>query len=58
MLDQEEIEKYWLSVVLPNVDSLVAAPIDLDFQIGEPSWVGFTFQCIFCFLCILSYDHD
>ena len=42
VLDQEKIEKYQLRDVLPNVDPPITIPIDLDFQISEPSWVDFT----------------
>ena len=45
--DRDEIEKYWLSAVLPNAEPLVAVPIGPEFQIGEPSWAGFTFDDIF-----------
>ena len=56
--DKNEVEKYWPSRVLFNADPPVAVPIGPEFQIGEPSWAGFTFDGIFfmplmpcCFNC-------
>ena len=31
VLDREELDKFWLSVVLPIADPLVAVPIGLEF---------------------------
>ena len=53
--DRDEIEKYWPSAVLPDVDPLVAAPIDPEFQIGEPNWTGFTFDGTFYTLNVLFF---
>ena len=48
--DRDEVEKYWPSVVLSDVDPPVVASIGPEFQIGEPSWAGFTFDGIL--LCL------
>ena len=45
--DRDEVEKYWPSAVLPNVEPPAVVPIGPEFQIGEPSWVGFTFDGTF-----------
>ena len=45
--DRDEVEKYWPSAVLPNAEPPVAVPIGPEFQIGEPSWDGFTFNGTF-----------
>ena len=45
--DRDEVEKYWPSAVLPNAEPPVAVPIGPEFQIGEPSWAGFTFDSTF-----------
>ena len=45
--DRVEVEKYWPSRVLSNADPLVAVPIGPEFQIGEPSWAGFSFAGTF-----------
>ena len=37
VLDREELEKFWSSVVLPAVDPSVAEPIGPKFSIGEPN---------------------
>ena len=42
--DKDEVEKYWPSAVLSNVDPPFVVPIDTKFQIGEPNWAGFTFD--------------
>ena len=47
VLDRGELERFWPSAVLPNVDPLVATSIHFEFQIGEPSWAGFTYQDTF-----------
>ena len=53
--DGDEFEKFWLSVVLPNVDPPIVVPIDPEFQICEPSWVGFTFHGTFYALGTLFF---
>ena len=45
--DRDKVEKYWPSAVLSNAEPPVAVPIGLEFQIGEPSWSGFTFDGTF-----------
>ena len=45
--DRDEVEKYWPSAVLLNAEPPVAMPIGPEFQIGEPSWAGFTFDGTF-----------
>ena len=52
--NQEEIEKYWSKAIFPNINPLVVALIDFDFQIDEPSWADFILQGTFYFPCILS----
>ena len=47
VLNRENLDKFWPSVVLFVVDPLVATSIDLEFQIDEPSWAGFTFYDFF-----------
>ena len=45
--DRDEVEKYWPSAVLSNVEPSVAVSIGPEFQIGKPSWAGFTFDGTF-----------
>ena len=45
--DRDEVEKYWSSAVLPKANPPVAVPIGPEFQIGEPSWAGFSFDDTF-----------
>ena len=45
--EKEEVEKYWPSAVLLVADPPVVVLIGLEFQIGEPSWAGFTFHGTF-----------
>ena len=42
--DGDGLKKFWPSAVLVNADPLVTVPIGLEFQIGEPSWVGLTLE--------------
>ena len=37
VLDREELDKFWPSVVLPAVDPSAAIPIGPKFSIGEPN---------------------
>ena len=37
VLDREELDKFWWSAVLFVANSLITAPIDPEFQIGEPN---------------------
>ena len=37
VLDREELDKFWPSVVLLAVNPSVAVPISLEFSIDEPS---------------------
>ena len=46
-MDKEELEKYWLNVVLPTVDPSIVAPIGFEFQIDETNWANFTSNGIF-----------
>ena len=55
VLDCEEFDRFWLSVVLLNVNPPVSTPIGLEFQINEPSWVGFTYEGTFFSLSILTF---
>ena len=41
------MEKYWSTAVLPNADPPVAVLVGPEFQIGEPSWAGFSFAGTF-----------
>ena len=50
VLDRENLDKFWPSAILFVVDPPVAASIDPEFQIGEPSWTGFTSHGIFLYL--------
>ena len=36
--NRNEVEKYWPSAVLSNVEPPTAVPIGPELQIGEPSW--------------------
>ena len=45
--DREEVKKYWPSALILAIDLLVVVLIGPEFQIGEPGWVGFTFDCTF-----------
>ena len=45
--DRDEVEKYWPSAVLSNAEPPIAMSIGPEFQIGEPSWAGFTFDSTF-----------
>ena len=45
--DRDEVEKYWPSAVLSNVEPPIAMPIGPELQIGEPNWAGFTFDGTF-----------
>ena len=45
--NKDEVEKYWPSAMLLNVDPLVVVPVAPEFQIGEPSWAGFSFAGTF-----------
>ena len=53
--DRDEVEKYWPSAVLPNVDPPIAMPVGTEFLIGEPSWVSFSFNCTFFALSDLFF---
>ena len=53
--DRDEVEKYWPSTVFFEVDPPITTPIGLDFQIGEPSWAGFTFDDTFYTLSVLLF---
>ena len=46
-LDQGELDRFWPSTILPNANPPITFSIDPEFQIGEPSQAGFTFQGIF-----------
>ena len=41
--------------MLPNAEPPVVVSVDLEFQIGEPSWVGFSFAGTFYTLNDLFY---
>ena len=45
--NRDEVEKYWPSAVFSNAEPPAAVPIGPEFQIGEPSWAGFTFDGTF-----------
>ena len=53
--DREELEKFWLSAMLPAVDPSVVVPIGPEFQIVEPSWTGFSFDGTFYTLNVLFF---
>ena len=52
---REKVKKYWLSAMLLIADPPVAVPIGTEFQIGEPSWTGFTFHGTFYALDTLFF---
>ena len=49
------VKKYWSSTVFPEADPPVAAPIGPDFQIGDSSWAGLTFDGTFYTLSVLLF---